>query len=222
MAAGSRHLIEIRAERALMFPMFERIFRWFETRIDAYAPAPITEPPKRLAAFFWFYLKPVTWAFAALTVLTLAAAGIEVAIIAFIGRIIDLMRETSSPSQFFAEHGPRARLHGLRGAHSTTGPLRPHRPDEAADDPGACQRACALARALLRACARASASSRTTLPGASRRGHAGRPRGARRRRQRVRRRRLGGGALDRRVPVVLRGATGGSSYRSPSGSPATR
>jgi ATP-binding cassette subfamily B multidrug efflux pump len=105
MAAGSRHLIEIRAERALMFPMFERIFRWFETRIDAYAPAPITEPPKRLAAFFWFYLKPVTWAFAALTVLTLAAAGIEVAIIAFIGRIIDLMRETSSPSQFFAEHG---------------------------------------------------------------------------------------------------------------------
>jgi ATP-binding cassette, subfamily B, multidrug efflux pump len=88
-----------------MFPMFERIFRWFETRIDAYAPAPITEPPKRLAAFFWFYLKPVTWAFAALTVLTLAAAGIEVAIIAFIGRIIDLMRETSSPSQFFAEHG---------------------------------------------------------------------------------------------------------------------
>jgi len=86
--------------------MFERIFRWFETRIDAYAPAPITEPPKQLAAFFWFYLKPVWWAFAVLTVLTLAAAGIEVAIIAFIGRIIDLMRETTSPAAFFSEHGP--------------------------------------------------------------------------------------------------------------------
>jgi len=85
--------------------MFERIFRWFETRIDAYAPAPITEPPKRLGAFFWFYLKPVWWAFAVLTVLTLCAAGIEVAIIAFIGRIIDLMRETPSPAQFFSEHG---------------------------------------------------------------------------------------------------------------------
>jgi ATP-binding cassette, subfamily B, multidrug efflux pump len=85
--------------------MFERIFRWFETRIDAYAPAPIVEPPKRLAAFFWFYLKPVWWAFAVLTVLTLAAASIEVAIIAFIGRIIDLMRETSSPAAFFSEHG---------------------------------------------------------------------------------------------------------------------
>ena len=85
--------------------MFERIFRWFETRIDAYAPAPITEPSKQLAAFFWFYLKPVWWAFAVLTVLTLAAAGIEVAIIAFIGRIIDLMRETSSPAAFFSEHG---------------------------------------------------------------------------------------------------------------------
>ena len=85
--------------------MFEQIFRWFETRIDAYAPAPITEPSKQLAAFFWFYLKPVWWAFAVLTVLTLAAAGIEVAIIAFIGRIIDLMRETSSPAAFFSEHG---------------------------------------------------------------------------------------------------------------------
>ena len=84
--------------------MFERIFRWFETRIDAYAPAPIVEPPKRLAEFFWFYLKPVWWAFAVLTVLTLAAAGIEVAIIAFIGRIIDLMRETATPAQFFSEH----------------------------------------------------------------------------------------------------------------------
>jgi ATP-binding cassette subfamily B multidrug efflux pump len=85
--------------------MFERIFRWFETRIDAYAPAPIVEPPKSLAAFFWFYLKPVWWAFAVLTVLTLAAASIEVAIIAFIGRIIDLMREKSSPAAFFSEHG---------------------------------------------------------------------------------------------------------------------
>jgi ATP-binding cassette subfamily B multidrug efflux pump len=75
--------------------MFERTFRWFETRIDPYAPADIVEPPKGLAAFFWHYLKPVWWAFALLTVLTLAAAAIEVALIAFIGRIIDLMRDTA-------------------------------------------------------------------------------------------------------------------------------
>ena len=85
--------------------MFERTFRWFETRIDPYAPADIVEPPKGLASFFWHYLKPVWWAFALLTVLTLAAAAIEVALIAFIGRIIDLMRDTASPASFFAEHG---------------------------------------------------------------------------------------------------------------------
>ncbi len=86
--------------------MFERIFRWFETRIDAYAPAPIVEPPTRLAAFFWFYLKPVWWAFAVLTVVTLLAAAVEVAIIAFIGRIIDLMKNTATAASFFSEHGP--------------------------------------------------------------------------------------------------------------------
>jgi ATP-binding cassette subfamily B multidrug efflux pump len=85
--------------------MFDRVFQWFETRIDPYAPAAIVEPPNRLAAFFWHYLKPVWWAFGALTVLTLVAAAIEVAIVAFIGRIIDLMKDTSSPAAFFAEHG---------------------------------------------------------------------------------------------------------------------
>jgi ATP-binding cassette subfamily B multidrug efflux pump len=90
--------------------MFDRIFRWFETRIDPYAPAGNTEPPGTLAAFFWFYLKPVWWSFAILTILTLAAAAIEVALIAFIGRIIDLMRETPSPSDFFALHGTELML----------------------------------------------------------------------------------------------------------------
>ena len=85
--------------------MFERIFRWYETRIDPYAAAEIVEPPKGLMAFFWYFLKPVWWAFALLTLLTLAAAAIEVALIAFIGRIIDFMRETATPASFFAEHG---------------------------------------------------------------------------------------------------------------------
>jgi ATP-binding cassette subfamily B multidrug efflux pump len=85
--------------------MLDRMFRWFEKLIDPYAPAPIVEPPPRLAEFFWFCLKPVWWAFTALTVLTLIAAAIEVAIYAFIGRIIDLMRDTSNPATFFTDHG---------------------------------------------------------------------------------------------------------------------
>jgi ATP-binding cassette subfamily B multidrug efflux pump len=85
--------------------MFARVFRWFEKRIDPYAPAPIVEPPARLGEFFWFCLKPVWWAFAVLTLLTLIAAGIEVAIYAFIGRIIDLMRDATNPANFFSDHG---------------------------------------------------------------------------------------------------------------------
>jgi ATP-binding cassette subfamily B multidrug efflux pump len=93
--------------------MIARIFRWFETRVEPYAPAPIDQPPTGLTAFFWFYLKPVWWAFALLTLLTLAAAGIEVAILAFIGRIIDLMRDTASPASFFADHGTELALMAL-------------------------------------------------------------------------------------------------------------
>ena len=85
--------------------MFARIFRWFEERIAPYATAPIVEPPAQLGAFFWYCLRPVWWAFASLTVLTLIAAAIEVAILAFIGRIIDLMRNTATPVTFFADHG---------------------------------------------------------------------------------------------------------------------
>ncbi len=85
--------------------MSARVFRWFEKRIDPYAPAPIVEPPAKLAAFFWFCLEPVWWAFAVLTALTLTAAAIEVAIYAFIGRIIDLMRNTANPANFFVDHG---------------------------------------------------------------------------------------------------------------------
>ncbi len=93
--------------------MFGTIFRWFETRIDPYAAAEIAEPPNRLAAFFWHYLKPVWWAFAILTVLTFAAAAIEVAIYAFIGRIIDFMKETTTPASFFSDHGTELALMAL-------------------------------------------------------------------------------------------------------------
>ena len=48
--------------------MLERIFPWFETRIDPFAPTkPSPRPPERLVPFFWYYLKPVWWAFALLT-----------------------------------------------------------------------------------------------------------------------------------------------------------
>ena len=72
--------------------MLERIFVWFETRIDPFArDEPITRPPDKLVPFFWHYLGPVWWAFALLTTATLVLAGLEVAVMAFVARIVDLM-----------------------------------------------------------------------------------------------------------------------------------
>jgi ATP-binding cassette subfamily B multidrug efflux pump len=85
--------------------MLARVFRWFETLINPYPPVPQIQPPARVGAFFWFCLRPVWWAFAALALVTVTAAVIEVAIYAFIGRIIDLMRDSANPSNFFSDHG---------------------------------------------------------------------------------------------------------------------
>ncbi len=80
------------------------LFRWFETRIDPFPADEVGRPPDQLLAFFWHYLRPVAWAFGLLTVTTLIMAVIEVAIMAFIGRVVDLMRDATSPQTFFRDH----------------------------------------------------------------------------------------------------------------------
>ena len=85
--------------------MLDRIFTWFETRIDPFArDVPVTQPPDRLVAFFWYFLKPVWWAFALLTGATLILAGLEVAVMAFVARIVDMMKDAKTPETFFADH----------------------------------------------------------------------------------------------------------------------
>ncbi len=85
--------------------MLERLFTWFETRIDPFArDQPITRPPDKLVPFFWHYLGPVWWAFALLTTATLILASLEVAVMAFVARIVDLMKDAKTPETFFADH----------------------------------------------------------------------------------------------------------------------
>ena len=81
------------------------MFRWFERQIDPFVVPDYRQPPAQLSAFFWFYLKPVWPAFAILVATGLAAAVIEVALFAFIGNIIDMMRAAETPSRFFEVHG---------------------------------------------------------------------------------------------------------------------
>ena len=80
------------------------MFWWFENRIDPFAPKAIERPPNSLLRFYWFFVRPVWPAFAAIVVLDLFAALSEVALATFVARLIDLMKSTTTPATFLRDH----------------------------------------------------------------------------------------------------------------------
>ena len=83
----------------------DSLFKWFEGRIDAFHRGELSQPPESLVGFFLYYLRPVWPIFAVLVVVGIIGASIEVALMAFVGVIIDMMRASQNPQAFFAEHG---------------------------------------------------------------------------------------------------------------------
>ena len=81
------------------------MFRWFETRIDAFPENVPERPPDSLVAFYWHFIRPVWPAFLLLLVVGLVGSLIEVALYAFIGNIVDRMKEAASPQSFMADNG---------------------------------------------------------------------------------------------------------------------
>ncbi|MCC6008833.1 MAG: ABC transporter ATP-binding protein [Rhodobacteraceae bacterium] len=82
------------------------MFRFFEGLVDPYQPYRDADvPPARLWPFMWGYLRPfrgVLWAIA----LTTAAVGlIEVGLIYYTGRVVDLLAE-AGPQEALRVHGP--------------------------------------------------------------------------------------------------------------------
>ncbi len=80
------------------------MFRWFENRIDPFAPAPAGRPPATIAAFYWHYIRPVWRPFAVLLVIGFFGSLIEVVLMAFVGNLVDLMSAAASPRTFFSEN----------------------------------------------------------------------------------------------------------------------
>jgi len=80
------------------------MFRWFETRIDPFAPVAPGRPPDTIAAFYWHYIKPVWRPFAVLLVVGFVGSLIEVMLMAFVGNLVDMMSAAASPRTFFAEN----------------------------------------------------------------------------------------------------------------------
>ena len=80
------------------------MFQWFESRIEAFPDLPPQRPPATLLAYYAHFIRPVWPAFAVLLVAGLFGALIEVALMSFVGRLVDLMKAARSPADFIGEH----------------------------------------------------------------------------------------------------------------------
>ncbi|MGC8116955.1 ABC transporter ATP-binding protein [Metapseudomonas otitidis] len=80
------------------------MFRRFERLIDVFRPAPDDTPPRSVLRFYLHYLRQVWAVFAALLVVGLIVALIEVAMFSFLGRIVDLAQSTPA-GELFSAHG---------------------------------------------------------------------------------------------------------------------
>ncbi|MGA0539836.1 ABC transporter ATP-binding protein [Neotabrizicola sp. VNH66] len=81
------------------------MFRYFENLVDPYGPYEQTDtPPRRLWPFLKEYIRPFRKVFAVTAVLSVAAAFLDVALIWYLGRLVDLLTETGAAG-FVAAHG---------------------------------------------------------------------------------------------------------------------
>ncbi len=83
------------------------MFRWFESFIDPFRPAPLEKPPAVRTQFFWHYVRQAWPAFVGVLIAGFFGGIIELALFAYLGQLVDLARTAATPADFFAEHGPK-------------------------------------------------------------------------------------------------------------------
>ena len=101
------------------------MFRFFETLVDPFTGYDATDaPPRRLWPFLWDYSQPFRRLFLYTGLMSVAVAAVEVWLISYMGRLVDMMSEVSRDT-LWAEHGmeliavagfillARPALHGL-------------------------------------------------------------------------------------------------------------
>ena len=89
------------------------MFRFFETLVDPYGSYPEEDrPPRRLWPFLWGYSRPFRGIFAVTGAMSVLVAAIEVGLIWYLGRVIDLLGG-EDPAQVLAEHGVELMLAAL-------------------------------------------------------------------------------------------------------------
>ena len=81
------------------------MFRFFENLIDPYIDYPETDtPPRKLFPFMLEWSKPFRGLFVVLTLFSIVVAGIEIGLIFYMGRLVDLFGQTT-PATFWEDYG---------------------------------------------------------------------------------------------------------------------
>ena len=89
------------------------MFRYFENLVDPYGPYRKTDvPPRRLFAFLADYAKPFYGVFAATTAVSVVVAAVEIALIFYMGRVVDVL-SSGGPAEVWARHGTELILAAL-------------------------------------------------------------------------------------------------------------
>lgn len=81
------------------------MFRFFENLVDPYAPYPLTDtPPRKLWPFLADYIRPFRMVFAVTALFSVLTAFADVALIWYVGRLVDQLAN-AAPAQFWAARG---------------------------------------------------------------------------------------------------------------------
>ncbi|MEM9756147.1 MAG: ABC transporter transmembrane domain-containing protein, partial [Pseudomonadota bacterium] len=81
------------------------MFRFFESLVDPFVAYPETDtPPRTLWAFLWDYSQPFRGLFATTMALSVVVAAMEVWLIWYSGRLVDLL-SSGAPAEVLARHG---------------------------------------------------------------------------------------------------------------------
>ena len=82
------------------------MFRYFENLVDPYCDYPETDtPPQKLWPFLKEYCRPFTKVFAVTAFMSVVVAAIEIWLIAYLGRIVDIL-VASDPGSSWSDQQP--------------------------------------------------------------------------------------------------------------------
>ncbi|MBM7067306.1 ABC transporter ATP-binding protein [Actibacterium sp. 188UL27-1] len=81
------------------------MFRFFEQLVDPYTPYKDSDrPPKRLLPFLLDYAKPFTKILIIAALLSVVVAAVEVGLIYYMGRVVDILSEEGTPAEIWARY----------------------------------------------------------------------------------------------------------------------